>query len=188
MKHHAKKSTDSRRSCSYDQYGVFFGNLGDASCPKASGQYITHQQSLFIGYSIGNTIKSLICQWDTHIFRLATIDAASQCPTSIGVSAIIYITILAEETRTAERLYVDGYSVSWFYIGDFRTNFFNHSHHFVANGNAWNGTRHASVLDMQIACTDTAHRHTNNGIGRFNECRLRLLHQSELTFFDVCVC
>ena len=130
----------------------------------------------------------LMGKGDTHIFRLATIDAASQCPTAIGVSAIIYITILAEETRTAERLYVDGYSVSWFYIGDFLTNFFNHSHHFVANGNAWNGTRHASVLDMQIACTDTAHRHTNDGIGRFNECRLRLLHQSELTFFDVCVC
>ncbi len=32
----------------------------------------------------------------------------------------------------------------------------NHADHLVANGYAWNGTRHTAVLDMQVACANTA--------------------------------
>ena len=46
---------------------------------------------------------------------------------------------------------------------------------------------HAPVLDMQVASADAAHRHTHDGIGGFNQYRLRLLHQSEFSIFYVCV-
>ena len=188
MKQHAKKSTDSRRSCSYDQYRIVFGNLRNASCPEACGQDITHKQGLFIGHAIGNVVQSLICKRYTNILGLSTIDAASQRPTTIRVCAIVYITVLAEETLSTEGLYVYGYSIAWLYIGYLRANFFNHSHHFVTHGNAWNGTRYTAMLDMQVTSANTAHCYTNNGIGRFNKFRLRFLHQSELSFFYVCVC
>ena len=188
MKHHAKKSTDSRRSCSYDQYRIVFGNLRNASCPEACGQDITHKQGLFIGHAIGNAVQSLICKRYTNILGLSAIYAASQSPTAIRVGTIIYVTVLAEETLSAEGLYVYSHSIAWLYNCDILSYFFHHSHHFVAYGDARNSTRYTAMLDMQVAGADAAHCHTNYGIGRGYQYRLRLLHQSELSFFYVCVC
>jgi hypothetical protein len=77
---------------------------------------------------------------------------------------MVYIGIPAEEALSAESLHVYGHSIAWLYIGYLRADFFHHSYHFVAHGYTRNSTRHASMLDMQVTGTDTAHRHTNNGI------------------------
>ena len=61
MKHHAKKSTDSRRPRPYNEYGIFLCYFRDTSRPKACGEHIAHKQSLLVGHAIGNTVQSLIC-------------------------------------------------------------------------------------------------------------------------------
>ena len=63
----------------------------------------------------------------------------------------------------------------------------NDANHLVTNGNAWNGTRHTAVLDMQVAGADTAERNAHNGIARALQLGLRLVDKFELAMGYVSV-
>ena len=82
--------------------------------------------------------------------------------------------MLAKIAAAAEGLHIDGNPVTGFYMGDGSAYLFHHAHHFVTHGNSRNRPRHRTVLDVQVAGTDAAQCHTNDGIPRVLQHRLWL--------------
>ncbi len=91
-----------------------------------------------------------------HIFRLSAIDSASQSPSAMWRSTIVHVSMLAIEAFSTEGLYIHGYSVSRFHMGNPLPHFLYNAYHFVANSNPRYSARHRTMLDVKIAGTDTA--------------------------------
>ena len=103
-------------------------------------------------------------------------------------SAVVHVAMLAVEAFAAEGLHVHGHSVARFYMGHLLSHFLHYAHHLVANGNSRHGTRHGTVLDMQIAGTDAAQRYSNDGIVLISQCRLLLLREAKHSLFNISKC
>ena len=69
----------------------------------------------------------------------------------IPVGAQFGVAVAAHVAVAAVAGGLHGNGVSGLHIGNLCPYFFNHTHHFMAYGNARNSTRHASMLDVQIA-------------------------------------
>ena len=96
--------------------------------------------------------------------------------------------MLAVETLTAERLYVDRDAVADLYFVHIAAHSLDHSHHLVAYGDARNGSRHATVLDVEVAGADAAQRYSHQSVGRLLYRWFRFLGQGKSAFFDICIC
>ena len=102
--------------------------------------------------------------------------------------AVVYKAMLAEEALSAECLHIDGHTVASLDILHGASCLLNNANHLVANGNAWDSFRYASVFDVQVACADASQGHSDYGISRFLYNRYGLVCQGELASLYVCVC
>ena len=102
--------------------------------------------------------------------------------------AVVHISMLAIEAFAAECLHVYRHSIAYPHTFNVGTYFFYYSHHLVTNGNARHSPWHTTMLDMQVAGTDTAQRNADYSVGTFQKLRLRFLYQGKLTFFYICIC
>ena len=151
LQHGAQQRADAGGACTDDEHGVVGGNFADSSRPESRGEHVAHEKRLLVGHSVGNTVQALRSQWHTHIFGLSAVDAATQCPTAVGRGAVVHKAMLAEETFTAEGLHVHRHTVAHLHALHVGADFLHHAHHFVAHGDAWHGSWHASVLDVEVA-------------------------------------
>ena len=143
-----EQRTDSRRSGSNQQHRIFGRDFRDTSSPKTGGQDVAHEKRLLIRHSVGNTVQPLVGMRHPHIFRLSPVDTATQCPSSVGVLTIVYISVLAEKTFPAESLHVDRHPVTRLHGSDLRSYLFHDAHHLMPHRNARYSTRHAAVLNV----------------------------------------
>ena len=164
FQYRAEQGADARRSCSDNQHGVIRRDFADACCPKASSKNVTDKQCLFIGHAIGDVVKPLLCQGYSHVFRLSTVDAAAKCPTSMWGGAVVHIAMFAVEAFSAESLHVYGHTVAFAESLDFTAQFFHNANHLMTDSYPWHSSRYATMLDVQVARTDAAYGHTNDGI------------------------
>ena len=72
--------------------------------------------------------------------------------------------MLAVEAFSAESLYVHRHPVAFMESLDFTTQLFHNANHLMADGYSRYGSRYATMLDVQVARTDAAHGHTDDGI------------------------
>ena len=97
LEHHAKQGADSGRAGADDEHRVFFGNLRYASRPKTRGKHVAHKERLFVTHRIRNAVQSLVGIRHADVLGLTSVDAAAQCPTAIGIGAIVHISVSAKE-------------------------------------------------------------------------------------------
>ena len=161
-----KQGTDARRTCAYDKYRIFWLYFRNARRPKARSQNVAHEQGLLIGYSFRNTIQPLIGMGHTDIFSLSSIDATTQCPSSIRVFTIVHIAMLAKKAFATEGFDINRHPIARLNAMHIRPYLLDYSYHLVPDGNAWHGTRHTSMFDMQIAGTDAPKRDAHQGVMR----------------------
>ena len=143
-----EQRTDSCRSGSNQQHRIFGRNFRDTGSPKASGQDVAHEKCLLVRHSVGNTVQSLVSMRYPHVFRLSPIDTATQCPSSVGVLTIVYISVLTEKTFPTEGLHVDRHPVTRLHGSDLRSYLFHDAHHLMPHRNTRYSTRHTAVLDV----------------------------------------
>ena len=184
---HALQRADAGRARADDQHGVFRLNLRNLRRPVAGGQYIAHEQRLFVRHGVGDLIQSLIGIGHAHIFSLSAVDAAAQRPAAVGIGAVVYPSVLAEEALAAEGFHIHGYAVAGFDGGDGAADFLNHAHHLMAHGDARDGPGHAAVLDVQIAGADAGKGHADDGVAVVLECGAGLFQKFELSLVGVCI-
>ena len=166
LQHHAQQRADSRRSRTDNQHRVIGLNLRNSGGPKSCCKDIANEQCLLIANAIWNAIEALVGIRHTHILRLPAIDATAERPAAIGVGAVVYKAIFAEETLTSKGLHIDRHAVARLDGAHLGADLLNHANHLVANGYAGHSTRHTAVLDMQVAGADTTERNAHNGIAR----------------------
>ena len=188
LQHRAEQGADARRSGTDDKHGILRRNVRYACRPKAGGQDITHEECLLVRHIIGDAVKPLVGMGHTDKFRLPTVDAAAQSPTSVGVGAVVHIAFLAKETLAAEGLHVHGDAVARTDIGDGTPHLLHHAHNLVAYGDARHGTRHAAMLDVQVAGADAAQGDADNGVVCILQHRFRLVQEAELALLDIRIC
>ena len=181
FQYHAEQRADSRRSCADNQHRVVGLNLRNPSRPKSRRQHIAYEQRLLVAHAVGDAVKALIGIRHTNILRLPAIYATTERPAAIRVGAVVHKAVFAEETLAAEGLHIDRHAVARLDAADLGANLLNDANHLVANGNAGHGTRHTTVLDMQVAGADTAERNAHNGITRILQFGLWLVDKLELT-------
>ena len=181
----AEQGADAGRACAEYQHGIFGIDFRNPVCPESGGQYIAHEKSLFVAHIVRNPVQPLVGIRHSDIFGLASVDSASQGPASVGVGAVVHEAMPAEEAIPAEGFHIDGDAVSGFDVVYGRPGLFHDADHLMPYGDAGNGSRHAAVLDMQIAGADTAECDPDNRVARVLQFRYRLLNQSEFSFFYI---
>ena len=177
MQQYAGQRAESRGTGSDNQHRVVGLDFGNTRRPISRGENIAHEQSLLIAHPIGNTVESAVGRRHTHILGLTTVDAAAECPTAVGVGAIIYIASPAEKTFAAEGLHVHGDTVARLDGTHLGTHLLDDSDHLMADDNTWHGTRHTAVLDVQIARANTAQCYSHHGIACIDDLGHRPLLQ-----------
>ena len=110
---------------------------------------------------------------------------APQRPSSVGIGAVVHVAALAEEAFAAEGLDVDRHTVADLYAAHLRPDRFDDADHFVADGDALDGARHAAVFDMQIAGTDATERNPYDGIARIEQPGLLFFAEFEPSAFNI---
>ena len=110
-----------------------------------------------------------------HVLGLAAVDTAAQCPAAGRIGTIVHIPAFTKKALAAKGFDIDRYPVAGLSRSNGRADLFHDAYHFVTDGNARNGARHAAVLDMQVASTDAAQRYAHNGVARIFQLRLRLV-------------
>ena len=175
LQHRTQQSTYSSRTGTNDKDRILFRNLRNASCPKACCKNITNEQRLFITNGIRYTVQTLIGIWNPDIFRLPTVNTASQCPSPIGISTIINISVPAKKTFSTKSFNIYCHPISGPNRNNSGTDFFHNAYHLMTDRNSRYGTRHTAMFDMQIAGTNTTKRYTYNRIPCILYFRSRLL-------------
>ena len=175
----AQQGADARRPRPDDQHGILRGDLRNACRPKAGGQNIPHKQRLLITNTVGDLIQSPVGIGHPHILRLAPVDAAAQRPAAVGVGAVIHPAVPAEVALPAKGLHIHRYPVARAHRLHRRSDSLHDAHHLMPHGNAGDGPRHRTVLDMQVAGADRPQRHLHNGVTGVLQRRLRLLQKGE---------
>ena len=125
---------------------------------------------------------------NTYVFGLSAVDAAAQCPSAIRVFAVVYVTVAAEEAFSAECFYVDRNTVAGLDGMHVCSCLFDDAYHFMAYRNARNGTRYASVLDVEVAGADTSEGDAYQCVMWIFQLGNGFFYQGELALFDVGVC
>ena len=188
FQHGAEQGADARRSRADDEHRVVLGNLADAGRPETGGQHIAHKQGLLVGNAIGNAVQSLGGQRHANILRLTTVNATTQRPTAMGRSAVVHISMLAIEALATEGLHIHGDAIAFLDAFHLTPNSLYNANHLMANGNAGHRPGHTTMLDVEIARTDTAQGNANNGVGGFLYHGFRLVGHGKPSFLYVCVC
>ena len=106
---------------------------------------------------------------------MSPVDAAAQCPTAVGIGAVVYPAILTEETLSAEGLHIDRHPVAWLDIGDCRADIFHNANHLTANSDAGYSSGDAAVFDVEVTGADTGQRDPHDGISVIEQDRLGLV-------------
>ena len=106
---------------------------------------------MIVGYSIGNLIQPLIRKRHANVLCLTAIDAATKRPTAVLVGAVVDESLLAKEALAAKGFHVDRDSVTRANVRDRRADLFNDTDHLVTDRDPLHRSRHAAVLDVQIA-------------------------------------
>ena len=84
--------------------------------------------------------------------------------------------MLAVEAFSAKSLHVYRHTVAFMESLDFTAQFFHDANHLMPDGDSRYSPWYTTMLDMQVARTDAAHRHTNDGIRRLLYRRFGLIH------------
>ena len=101
---------------------------------------------------------------------------SAQCPTAVGIGAVVDEALLAEEALAAEGFHIHRNSVTGLYVRDRRADFFHDTDHLMTDRDSFYRPRHAAVLNMQIARTDARKRDLDNRIPLVLYRRLGLLN------------
>ena len=147
-KHDAQQSADACGACADDEDGVLLGDFGNSGGPEAGGQQIAHEECLLVSDRVGNLVQSLIRIGHPDKLSLSAVDAAPQCPPTVGIGAIVHKAVLAEETLAAESLHIHRHSVTGLHGGVSAAHRFHHAHHLMAYRDAGNCPGHRAMLDM----------------------------------------
>lgn len=149
---------------------VSFSVISDMrAAPKARGKHVAHKERLFVAHRIRNAVQSLVGIRHADVLGLTSVDAATQCPTAIGIGAIVHISVSAKEAFATKGFYVHRNPVAGPDRSDVRAHLLHDAYHFVPHRGSGQGTRHATVLDVQIAGANATERHADNGVaGSFN--------------------
>ena len=92
-----------------------------------------------------------------------------------------------EKALSTKGFHVDRHTVARLYGSDLLSYPFDNTHHFMANCNTGYGTGYTSMLDMQIAGTDTPQCDAYHSITRIFYFRHRFLHHLERAMFDISI-
>ena len=141
---------------------------------------------MIVGYSIGNLIQPLICKRHANVLCLTAIDAATKRPTAVLVGAVVDEALLAEEALAAKGFHVDRDSVAGPHVRDRRADFFHDADHLMTDRDPLHRSRHAAVLDVQIARADARQCYLNDRISR--AVSSALASQPSRIFLPVCMC
>ena len=185
---YTEQGADARRSGTQDEHRVFRRDVRDAGCPKTGGKHIAHKQCRVVAHAVRNRCQPLVGIGDTDVRRLSAVDAASECPAPVGVGTIVHIAVTAEEAFAAECLYIDRHTVAGTEVADGGAGLFDHTYHLMAYGDAGHGTGNAAMFDVQVAGTDAATGHTDDGVAWMEQGGTGLVGQSETPRSDVSVC
>ena len=120
-----------------------------------------------------------------NILRLSAVDAAAQRPTSVGISAVVHVTALAEEAFAAESLDIDRHAVADPDMTHLRPDRLDDADHLVTDGDTLDGAGHAAVFDMQVAGADARERHAHDSVARILQGGFRLVEQLEPPVCDI---
>ena len=96
--------------------------------------------------------------------------------------------MLAVEAFPAVCFHIHSYSIARFHMSYFLPYFIYDTHHFMSHSNSGNGTRNRTMLDMQIAGTDTAHGYSHDGIVFIYQDRFLLFGEAKYTLFNISKC
>ena len=96
--------------------------------------------------------------------------------------------MLAIEAFSAEGFHIHCYPVTWFHMGYILTHFLHNAHHLMPYGNTWHRARNATMLDVEIAGTDTAQSNLHDGIMCIQYNRLFLFCEAKFTLSYICIC
>ena len=169
----------------YRNYSDTFQNLGDTVQVRKPTILTAEEFNAETGVTYQDMKESSV---DVRLDRLATVDAATECPAASLRLAVVDISALAEEAFAAERFYVYRRAVTGlhgFYVGADR---FHHANHFMAHGNSRHSTRYRAMLNMQITAADASQGYAHERITRRNKLRLGLFLQSKLSVFNISQC
>ena len=188
LEHHAKQGADSGRAGADDEHRILFGNLRYAGRPKARGKHVAHKERLFVSHRIRNAVQSLVGIRHADVLGLTSVDAATQCPTTIGIGAIVHISVSAKEAFATKGFYVHRNPVAGPDGSDVRAHLLHDAYHFVPHRGSGQGTRHATVLDVQIAGADAAERHADNGVAGVFQPGFRFFYKFKFSVFNIGIC
>ena len=188
FQHCTQQGADTRRAGSDDENGIVGRNFRDTCRPESGGKNIAYEKCLFIGYTIRNTVQPLIGIRHPYIFRLSAVDAAAQGPASVFVFAVVYISMLAEKAFATKSFHVNRHTVAGLHGGDLLAYLFYNAYHLMPYGNARHGTRDTSMLDMQIAGTDTSQRDAHHGITGAFQFRHGFFYQRKMSVLHIGIC
>ena len=141
LEHHAKQGADSGRAGADDEHRILFGNLRYAGRPKARGKHVAHKERLFVAHRIRNAVQSLVGIRHADVLGLTSVDAATQCPTTIGIGAIVHISVSAKEAFATKGFYVHRNPVAGPDGSDVRAHLLHDAYHFVPHRGSGQGTR-----------------------------------------------
>ena len=184
----AKEGANPCRSGADDENGVVGSDFSDACSPIAGGEDVAGKESLFVSNIGWNGGKPLVGMGHTDVFRLAAVDAATECPAAVRSGAVVDVTVAAEEAFAAESLDVDCHAVAGADVADLAARGFDDAHHFMPDGDAGHGAGHAAVLDVEVAGADAGEGDAHDGVAGILEDRLRFFQEGKLALFNVGIC
>src|SRR5699024_4857571 len=101
---------------------------------------------------------------DPDILCLSSVDPAPKGPAAQRVAAVIYKASLTVKTASAESLHIHRHPVSRFHLFHSFSGFFHHPYKLMAQDSSRNSIWHRSMLDMDIAGTDSGKSHSHQDI------------------------
>ena len=119
------------------------GKFGLVEKPKPM---IQHERDAIVKVTLAS-----ICSSDLHIKHGSVPRAVEGITVGHEMVGIVDKSLLAEEALTAEGFHVDRNSVTRANVRDRRADFFHDADHLVTDRDSFHRSRHAAVLDVQIA-------------------------------------
>ena len=130
-----------------------------------------------------NLRKSVIPVGNPHIFRLSSVNPASQSPASQRVAAVIYKASLTVKTASAVGLHIHRYSVPGLYLFYGFSGLFHYAYKLMSQDSPRHSPWHCSMLNVNIAGTYSGQSHLHQHIGILFQAWLGALCKNQFPFF-----
>ena len=106
------------RTGTYDGHHGALLDVPDVGRPVSGRQKVAGEEGLLVGHPVRDGCQAVVRIGDPGVLRLSAVDAASKCPSSRGIGAVVHPSPAAEEALAAVGLHVDGDPVARRYAGD----------------------------------------------------------------------